>query len=234
MDNLKVSASFVPHMSVIIYKNVDRGHSLNQWYLETHDISSGQMSAGKPLTNDCLSNLTEFLTRENNDIMRIKGLIPDNLLYHNLNAKGWPDMIWHVKSGPKEMYFSESLNIPNGKAQSPSLVFAFISGRSYVFAVAGNNRPEADTQLYQPPFHNCAANGSICLGNAKLPKPNQLTWESMMQWHETKFWRSVFTHNGGAGIKGNLNLVWKQQILNPAKKFNNKVLLKSKFLKEIL
>lgn len=234
MENLKLSAHFEPSMALVIYQNLNTSQGLSEYYIESHDIHENEFGAGKPLTEDCFSDLSDFILETKSNAMYVGGVIPVELLYYKVNLKGWPDMIWHVKAGPQQMYFAENLNIPNGTANNPSLVFAWLSGSTYVFAVKGSARPDTNTQLYEPPFHNCAKDGNICLGSAKLLKPSVTTWKNLMKYHETRFWKSIFSHNGAAGIKGNLNLVWKDLIENPTKKFDTSKLIKCKLLKDII
>ena len=72
------------------------------------------------------------------------------------------------------------------------------------------NVPGPDTVLYAAPFFNVTGS-SVCLGNARIDLPKDLTYEKLLQYWERKFWLTEFSHLGGNGnpTKSNLVLVTK-------------------------
>ena len=64
--------------------------------------------------------------------------------------------------------------------------------------------------LYAAPFFNVTGS-SVCLGNARIELPKDLTYEKLLQYWERKFWLTEFSHLGGNGnpTKSNLVLVTK-------------------------
>ena len=55
--------------------------------------------------------------------------------------------------------------------------------------------------------------GKVCLGSAKVDKPYELTFESVMRYWEKMFWASEFAHLlGGNPVKGNLSTITKNCI----------------------
>jgi hypothetical protein len=104
----------------------------------------------------------------------------------------------------------------------------------YVFAYRSKRLP-ANTQLYSAPFFNVnSVSGSVCLGNAKLQKPETFNFENFIKYWEDKFFLSEFSQlTGGNPTKRNLTLVIKNsadvfdhQELKPVKELHFKDLLK--------
>ncbi|WP_294504639.1 DUF4465 domain-containing protein, partial [uncultured Bacteroides sp.] len=48
---------------------------------------------------------------------------------------------------------------------------------------------------------------SVCLGSANIDLPKNLTYESLLQYWEKKFWLTEFSHLGGNGNPTRSNLV---------------------------
>ena len=52
-----------------------------------------------------------------------------------------------------------------------------------------------------------SSNAYVCLGNARIELPKDLTYEKLLQYWERKFWLTEFTHLGGNGNPTRSNLV---------------------------
>ena len=91
-----------------------------------------------------------------------------------------------------------------------------------------------NTQLCAASFFNVSPdNGSVCLGNAKLVKPEILSFENFVKYWENMFFLSEFSQiTGGNPTKHNLVLIVK----NSTKVFDNEELIpvKKLRLKELL
>ena len=56
-----------------------------------------------------------------------------------------------------------------------------------------DDMPGKDTLLYVAPFFNVTGS-SVCLGSANIDLPKNLTYESLLQYWEKKFWLTEFSH----------------------------------------
>ncbi len=216
--NLK--SQLQPFMALIAYKA-----NYQEYYLESRPIENGRMGAGAPLTEGALNSLIKMLRQnEKVEIVNVGGIVPANLLFFSQSNSGHRKMVWYRPAEVREMHFASSLHIPDGQAQVPPLVYLATNDSLSVFALSSSKRPNGKTILYEPPFHNCSNSGSVCLGSAKTKLPKQMTYTALMEYYETLFWKSEFTHNGQAAAVGNLNLIWKEQVTKPDQPFNLKKL----------
>ena len=80
----------------------------NKYYVETHQVKNGKLQAGKSISRAGLKSLIEAFQKEKkrNDF----ALLPSNLL-----AQSGDRLLWYVPASKHDMFFVESLNIPDGK-----------------------------------------------------------------------------------------------------------------------
>lgn len=199
-----LTSSFEPSMAIVVYEGD------NQYYLERRDIDKGKMKAGIPLTEECLSDISEVLSSSSEKI--VHGTIPSFMIYSDCRP-GHEKYIWYRKPEKRKMFFSKKLNIPNGHINLPGLVYMAKGSNLSIFAVKSKGRIGIGTKLYHAPFFNVYDEANVCLGNAKLKWPDELTYDKIIQYWESKFWLSEFDHLlGNNPIKGNLSSVTKQCI----------------------
>jgi PRTRC genetic system protein B len=216
--NLK--SQLEPFLALIAYRA-----NYHDYYLESRTIEQGRMGSAAPLTEATLNSLIKMLRQnEKTEVVNIGGVVPPNLLFFSQSSAGQRRMVWYQPAEAREMHFAQSLHITNGKAQVPPMVYIAQNDSLYVFALSSSKRPSEKSVLYEPPFHNCANSGAVCLGSAKTKLPKHMTYTAIMEYYETLFWKSEFTHNGQAAVAGNLNLIWKEQIAKPDQPFNLKKL----------
>lgn len=192
-----------PKMAIIVYKSED-----DIFYLERRDISSdGIMGAGVPLTENCLTNIVKGLSATEKDI--VHGSIPPYLLYADCRT-GLNKYVWYRKEEKRKLYFNEGLGINNGEMYVPGLVYQVSGNTLSVYAYKG--RLTEKSKLYRAPFFN-VSDSSVCLGSAKVQKPEDMTYENIIQYWEQMFWQSEFVHLlGGNPVKGNLSIITKHCI----------------------
>jgi PRTRC genetic system protein B len=204
--------TFQPRIAIVAYATSD---GWQECYLESHEISKeGKLLEGKPLKQETLEGIVDIFFNERQNRVNIGGLIPENLLSFNILPGGHYEMIWYRPEEQRQLYFSETLKIPNGTAWVPELIYSVEKDRLSIYAIKNNNvRPGADVQLFNGPFHNVTG-GSVCLGSAKVKKPTNKSYENLMKYWEDMFWLSEFTHLGGSEnpTKSNLNILWKKII----------------------
>lgn len=118
-------------------------------------------------------------------------ILPSNVLWF-----GDSRICWFVEAARRPIYF-KTTNAKwneemNGKeVLHPPLVFLGQPGRLAVWALASNDRPTGETNLYQAPYFNIYDYGAMCNGNAKLPDVPSV--ESISQ-YERAFFETNFTH----------------------------------------
>ena len=200
----KLTSNVEPKMAIIVYEGV------GDYYLERRDIIKGKMTAGVPLTEDCLSDISEVISHTSEKM--IHGQIPPFMLYAD-QRPGNEKYIWYRKPEKRRIYFTKALNIPNGDVKLPGLIYMAKGKNLSVYAVKIRGSIRMNTRLYSAPFFNVGNNANVCMGNAKMKWPTELTYENIVQYWENKFWLSEFDHLLGSNpIKGNLSTITKHCI----------------------
>ena len=225
----KITRQMYPEAALIVY-GTEENYSLKEYYLEFRGIGkNGLMGAGKPVSLQFVQSLTENFSVQSQSVPH--GIIPKGMLYSDTREEKY---IWHRPPCRKYMYFKTNLNISNGTYAIPGLVWIVERNSLYLFAYT-TKRLSVKSRLYSAPFFNVNPNsGSVCLGNAKLKLPENISFEKFIKYWEDKFFLSEFSHISGTNpTKRNLVLVLKNatdvfdhQELIPVKKLKLKDLLK--------
>lgn len=198
--------SLRPKIAIIAYED-----SHSNYYLERRDIVKGKMQAGVPLSEECISGIVDTMYEKQKDVS-VHGVVPANMLYAD-SRKGHEKYVWYRSPEKRMMYFHEALDIPNGEMHVPGILYVVRGESLAVYAFKGL-RPG---KLYKAPFFNVDST-HVCLGSAKVTKPSEKTFESIIQYWEKMFWGSEFVHLlGGNPVKGNLSTITKNCILNGSK-----------------
>jgi PRTRC genetic system protein B len=201
---------YKPVVAIMVYSG-DR----NDYYLESHDINDkGQILEGKPLKQETLDGIVDTFFDERQNRVQMGGLIPENVLRFSVLPGGKYVMSWFRPAEQRQLFFNEKLHIPSGQAWVPAMVYTVSGNDLFVFALRESVRPAETTKLYQAPFHNVSSSGKVCLGNAKVKKPEKNTYSNIMKYWEDLFWLSEFTHLAGGSnpTKSNLNIIWKRMV----------------------
>ena len=119
--------------------------------------------------------------------------------------KGHERYIWYNPPGKRQMFFSERLNIPDGTFHVPGVIYRASGDRLEIFAYKGE-APAEDSPLFLAPFFNVTGS-SVCLGNASLTPPENMTFSKLLEHWEKRFWLSEFSHLGGSRNPTESNLV---------------------------
>lgn len=204
----QLSEVYQPFAAIIAYKADKEKYSEDVYYLEKRNIRNGKMGAGKPLTQKMLVTLIHSVQTSTAQLdLGMYGAIPNNILYCDTRIDH-DRLVWY--HGPEERfaYFSKGLNIPNGKMKVPGLLYVVHGNTLSMYAFKGK-KPTGT--LYRAPFMNTTTN--VCLGNAKVKKPDERTFANVIAYWEKMFWLSEFSHlSGDNPIKGNLAVLTKQLI----------------------
>lgn len=229
IDNNKltreINAVLTPRAALIAYESEE-----DDCFLELREIDShGNMGEGRPVTVEFMNRLVrEYSERHGNTPY---GRIPRNLLFCD-TRKGSERYVWYNPPGKRMMFFTKNLNIESAEYHHPGIVYE-VKGNSLGIYAYKDEALAEDTLLHAAPFFN-VTHSSVCLGNADIKMPGDLTYESLLDYWEKKFWLTEFSHLGGGGnpTKSNLVLVTKAARQTP---FNSEELipLKTK-LKDLL
>lgn len=171
-------------------------------YATLHEVENSgrdfRLAAGVPATREACADLARALGATST----LSGFVPPHLLY--LGAKS---LIWWRPPGRARLFFDTTKDLAGdqvddkegrsliGKRSAvtphPGLVFAVTSGRWFVYAVKGADRPDARTGLFRAPYFNVWAEGQICTGNVRLPETLST---AALERYERAFFDSEFTH----------------------------------------
>ncbi|TWI20307.1 PRTRC system protein B [Sphingobacterium siyangense] len=229
MNNIKENLGklYHPQSALVFYQT--KG-SAKDTYVEYFDMDrNGAPINAHPLTVREASQLAKALKmakQEKEPTLKPTGIISNNMLH--LDAiKG--KAIWFTKGMKREMFFSQSLEIPKGIANVPPLLWVANRQSLYVFALKTDRRPTEKTKLYNAPFFNVYENGNVCMGNVDIRIKKTASLEEFTKAWEDYFFNSYFSHlmNSYNPIKGNCVMLW-EELINNRGAFPKEVLKKNK------
>ena len=207
-------------------------------YVEHFDMDkNGNPINAHPLTVKEAKVLARALQTEkdkDNAFLKSNGILPTNILYINPNTdKG--AVLWYTKAQRRQLYFVSGLDIPNGMAYVPPMIWYANKNSLSVFALASERRPTEKTPLYFTPFFNSYEDGKVCMGSVNINITNSASVEEFTKAWEDYFFNSYFSHLLGSNspIKGNCVTLWKDRI-QTGKPFPKEVLKKNKKKKKNL
>ena len=208
-------------------------------YVEHFDMDkNGNPINAHPLTVKEAKVLARALQTEkdkDNAFLKSNGILPTNILHINPNTdKG--AVLWYTKAQRRQLYFVSGLDIPNGLAYVPPMIWFANKNSLSVFALASDRRPTEKTPLYFAPFLNIYEDGKVCMGSVNINIKNSASVEDFIKAWEDYFFNSYFSHLLGSNspIKGNCVTLWKD-LIQTGKPFPKEVLKKNnKTLKNLL
>ena len=223
-----------PKSALVFYETIGTNTDM---YVEHFDMdSNGTPINAHPLTVKEANVLAKALkTDEENSkaFLKPKGILPTNILHINPSEKG--TVLWYTKTQQRQIYFVDSLGIPNGKAQVPPMLWLASKSSLTVFALASDRRPTEKTSLHYVPFFNIYEKGNVCMGTVSIDIKNSASVEEFIQAWEHYFFNSYFSHSLCENLtKKNIVNLWKD-LINTDKPFPKEVLKKNnKTLKNLL
>jgi len=219
---------YLPKQAIVIFEQ--QGGD-NDYYVESYDMdAAGRPINAHPLTREEAVALAKSLDAEqerHKAFLKPEGLLPENVLYIDASHFGY--VIWHTLPQHRELFFTDKLGIPNGKAKVPHLLWLASGSELYVFAVAATAKPTIDAELYHAPFFNLYDDGRVCMGTVDVDIATNSSLEHFIASWERYFFNSYFSHliNGHNPVKGNIVQLWQEQI-GSKKNFPLKALIKTK------
>lgn len=207
-------------------------------YVEHFDMDkNGNPINAHPLTvreANVLAKSLQTDEEKNQAFLKPKGILPTNVLHINPNTeKGM--VLWYTKTQKRQLYFVDSLGIPNGMAQVPPMLWLASKSSLSVFALANDRRPTEKTPLHHAPFFNIYEKGNVCMGTVSVDIKNSASVEEFIKAWEHYFFNSYFSHSLCENLtKKNIVNLWKD-LIQTVKPFPTEVLKKNnKTLKNLL
>ncbi len=234
-----ITASFgtlyLPKSALVFYETKGANTDV---YVEHFDMDkNGNPINAHPLTEREAKVLARALQTEKDKdkaFLKSNGILPTNILHINPSEKG--TVLWYTKAQRRHLYFVDSLDIPNGLAYVPPMIWYANKNSLSVFALASDRRPTEKMPLYFTPFFNIYEDGKVCMGTVNVEIKNSASIEDFIKAWEDYFFNSYFSHLIGNynPIRGNCVNLWKELILT-GKPFPMEVLKKNnKTLKNLL
>ena len=216
-----------PTNALVFYQNDERNI---ETYVEHFDMDkNGNPINAHPLTEREAKELLKALTiktqkEKNQDFLKPNGILSTRILQINPNAENG-SAIWYTKSMKRQLYFTENLEIPNGTAEIPAMLWLATKRSLKIFALPNNSRPTEKTPLFYAPFFNVYEDGNVCMGTVDVNFQNSTSLEEFTEKWENYFFNSYFSHlmNEHNPIKGNCVSLWKS-LINTEKQFPKEAL----------
>lgn len=213
--------------AILIHKRSAHVNGIPPCFATIHPVSAEdgrpEIEAGTLLGTLALRRLATALMPE----QRLHFIDPTIL------AEGTGCLLWWRPPAKARVWFNtkDELGTRSAVTPHPGLVFAATHRIWSMWAVQGSERPTPDTPLFQAPYYNVDKNGSICAGNADVPKGFD---PSVAPKYEAAFWNSRFTHVNVklAGEltqwKGGPMKLWKHLLDDQPNRFPEKALVPRK------
>jgi len=226
---------YEPKKILVVYED---NSEENDYLIEAFDVDGkGCPINAHPLSIQEAADLAMSLNAANelnNSFLKPKGLLPENLLYINPDTLGY--VVWYSQPRLENLLFIDDLEIPNGKAAIPGLIWKANKTSLSLFAYQEKTKPTLNTPLFHAPFFNVYENGKVCMGTVNIQISAGCHLEEFTKMWERYFFGSYFSHllMGSSPVKGNIIQLW-QGLVNTGKTFPKNMLLKTKqTLKNIL
>lgn len=226
-----------PTIALVVYQNDEINKDIN---VEHFDMDkNGNPINAHPLTEREAKELIKALTiniqkEKNQDFLKLKGILPTHILQINPSENG--AVLWFTKSMKRQLYFTENLEISNGMAEVPAMLWLANKRSLKIFALSSNRRPTDKTELFYAPFFNVYENGNVCMGTVDVHIQSSTSLEEFTTKWEDYFFNSYFSHlmNEHNPINGNCVNLWKS-LINNDKLFPKEALKKAnRTLKNLL
>jgi PRTRC genetic system protein B len=228
---------YYPTTALVFYQNDDRNKDT---YVEYFDMDkNGNPINAHPLTEREANTLAKALItktqrEKKQDFLKPNGILPTHVLQINPSENG--SVLWFTKSMKRQLFFTENLEIPNGMAEVPAMLWSANKRGLKIYALANNRRPSENTPLFFAPFFNVYENGNVCMGTVDVHIQNSTSLEEFIKKWEDYFFNSYFSHlmNEHNPINGNCVNLWKS-LINTEKQFPKETLKKvNRTLKNLL
>lgn len=223
----ELGSLYFPKSALVFYQSENKNE---EGYVEHFDMDEhGHPINAHPLTEREAQALTKSLLvseKTNHEFLNSKGVLPSNILQINFGENG--SVVWFTKAKKRKLFFAESLEIPNGYAEIPAMLWYADKKNLKVFALKSDRRPTENTPIFHAPYFNIYENGSVCMGTVNVEIKKSACIEEFTKNWEDYFFNSYFSHlmNGHNPTKGNCLQLWKD-LVDSKKPFPKEVLIKT-------
>lgn len=219
---------FLPTKALLFYKSSKDG----SFYIESHDLNEDGIATNMhPLNENESHDLATALlssTPESNGFLKIKNLLPENLLWYAPEDDG--AAMWYTKAMQANLFFASSLSnaIADGVASLPPLLWKASRTELRIWALENEQRPQMETKLYHAPFFNLYADGRVCMGNVRIDIAKNCNLDSFITEWTNYFFASKFSHllTDTSPVRMNIVRLW-QNLIGTGKPFPIKQLKKT-------
>lgn len=173
--------------SALFFHHCDRSLAMVTAHGIEHDAAGlPHVGPGRPLTPSDERRVLDMLIGRDDGAIEI---LPANVL-----ARAPGMLMWWLPPQVRPMHLKHGDDRRGTTIQTrwPSLVVLVIGRTLFLAAVAGDERPTADTPLFHAPMPNVFADGRVCTGSAVLPRDHALA--DMAGWNEVVF-GTYWTHD---------------------------------------
>lgn len=204
-----------PTKALVIYTPDQAG---SPSYVESYDMDDeGTPINAHPLTVKECEKLRKALETsspsEKVEFLSPKGLLPDQVLHVN-PSKG--SVVWYTHSQIKTLRFTKNLDIPNGQAYVPPMIWKATRDTLWMWAYTPKKqkRPTLEEPLFTAPFFNIYKNGSVCMGTVGSFENREGYLEDFIAFWQEAFWNSAFSHLNfnTSPVTGNIVQLWQELI----------------------
>lgn len=207
-------------------------------YFEAYDLDKKYrpINAHPFSLEECiqLANILKAEPEFNNAYLKPSGLLPENVLYLYPDDLGY--VIWYTPPMVVHLHFIEDLNIGEGTAAVPGLIWKADKKELTIFALKQTGRPTLHSHLYKAPFFNIHQSGKVCMGSVNIDLGNKSSLEEFVQSWQEYFYSSNFSHliAPTSPVRCNIIQLWKD-LIGTKKPFPAKQLIKTSLtLKDII
>jgi len=228
MESRDVTSDFTdlyhPSCALVFFET--KGKS-KRGYCEYYDIDkNGRPINAHPLTVNEADRLAKALQVNNHrTFLKPENILPTNILHINPEAEQG-SVIWFTLEQRKQLYFANTLDIPNGIAYVPALIWKATLTELSLYAIVSSKRPKENTKLYHAPFFNMYKHGTVCMGTVNVDIKNSASIEEFIKTWEDYFFNSYFSHllPNHNPINGDCEKLWKK-LINSANPFPTEILI---------
>ncbi len=189
-----------PKQALIVYRRggaADNYHARENdgSYIELHPIvAQGEgyaLGPGAPLSKRQIAKLASLAV--STSVSLLSGFLPCGRILYLDPSPAAARLVWWRPPEKRELVFNEKQSgIASGEYPLPALVFDLKDKDLSVYAAA-TATVTPDTALKNTPLPNIYGDGTICMGNCRLPALRG-DIASIMDKYEELFYRSEFTH----------------------------------------
>lgn len=175
-------------LALIVYTSDDEKHGIVMQHALTERKGEVHMAEGMNVTRSTIETLLSL------NAMQTLTFIPDGVVAVGVNSLAWTEPrterpLLFAGASDKALRGIDGQHFPQ-----PRLLFVARGNQLSVFALTGNDRPQATTPLYIAPYFNVFSNHTVC--NGSMQRPTNITPENAHEFTHAFFY-SNFVHGTG-------------------------------------